>query len=52
MDPGEKFPWKKLSKEKIGVWYKTDKQILKILDKNKKKTQFFINIHKNGLQIL
>ena len=48
MDPGEKFPWKKLSKEKIGVWYKTDKQILKILDKNKKKTQFFINIHKMG----
>ena len=47
MDPGEKF-LKKLSKEKIGVWYKTDKQILKILDKNKKKTQFFINIHKMG----
>ena len=27
-DPGEKFPWKYLSKNKIGIWHKLNKQDL------------------------
>ena len=47
-DPGEKFPWQKLQKNKIGVWYKklhpnsvnlNDKKIIKL---------FFTNLFKIG----
>ena len=27
-DPGEKFPWKYLSQNKIGIWHKLDQNIL------------------------
>ena len=29
LDPGEKFPWKLLSKKKIGIWHKVNSNILK-----------------------
>ena len=39
-DPGEKFPWKKLSRFKIGKWFeKKSKKTLKLM---KKKNQIFI----------
>ena len=48
-DPGEKFPWKKLSKFKLGVWYKN---IENYPDRNKNeghnKISFFKNLHKIG----
>ena len=35
MDPGEKFPWELLFKNKIGFWYQLDKKKLKTLRGNK-----------------
>ena len=35
MDPGEKFPWELLFKNKIGFWYQLDKKKLKKLRENK-----------------
>ena len=51
-DPGEKFPWKYFSKNKIGYWHslrkkkllKTRNQTVTQLDKDK----FFKNLHKIG----
>ncbi len=48
-DPGEKFPWKKLSKFKLGVWYKNIENCSdKIKNKAYNKTSFFKNLHKIG----
>ena len=51
-DPGEKFPWKKLNKNNLGIWYKTSK--LKFLKKNLKNFNylFFNNLHKIGYRYL
>ena len=35
LDPGEKFPWEKLSKYNLGVWYKDIKKSLILVNKKK-----------------
>ena len=47
IDPGEKFPWQRLSRYKIGKWHQLDK---KKSEKNKEelKSNFFKNIFKIG----
>ena len=53
IDPGEKFPWKKLADNGIGIWHRCKPSILKkyrhikILEKNKK-IKFIKNINKIG----
>ena len=51
-DPGEKFPWKYFSKNKIGYWYDLNKKIL-LKKRNKKagqsdKHKFIKNLYKIG----
>tara|TARA_A100001015_G_scaffold305669_1_gene398732 strand:- start:124 stop:645 length:522 start_codon:yes stop_codon:yes gene_type:complete len=51
VDPGEKFPWKKLSKFNIGKWYvKVNKKIE--VNPQKKKEMFFKNLRKFGYRYL
>ena len=45
IDPGEKFPWKRLSNYKLGKWYNLKKD--EILSGDKKKL-FFKNLYKIG----
>ena len=47
IDPGEKFPWKKLSKYKIGKWYYKNKNVSKVHPK-KMQELFFKNLKKLG----
>ena len=45
-DPGEKFPWEHLSKNKIGIWHRLNKQVLtknRKLKTNKEEVKFFFN---------
>ena len=46
-DPGEKFPWKKLSRFKIGMWFKKSQKNKKI-DEKKITFLFFKNLQKIG----
>ena len=45
IDPGEKFPWKKLSNYKLGKWYNLKKDEV---SSNDKKKLFFKNLYKIG----
>ena len=49
-DPGEKFPWKHLAKQRIGVWYNLPKNIknrnIEVCTKEKK--FFYFNLKKIG----
>ena len=51
-DPGEKFPWEYLSKNKIGIWHRLNKQMLtknRKLKTNKEEVNFFFtNLLKIG----
>ena len=48
LDPGEKFPWKKLSKFNIGYWYKQNKTFIATKNSSKINQMFFKNIYKIG----
>ena len=47
-DPGEKFPWEKLNKMKLGIWHKPFHYKIKELDKTKIRELFFKNLYKIG----
>jgi len=47
-DPGEKFPWKKLHKSKLGIWHEPLKINLKNINKKKMGEFFFKNLFKIG----
>jgi N-acetylmuramoyl-L-alanine amidase len=45
-DPGEKFPWKYLAKNKVGLWHTLTDQVLKknrVLEINKIEEKYFLN---------
>ena len=48
MDPGEKFPWKHLSKNKIGYWHNISKLKNNNFNKVNLRKLFFTNLHKIG----
>ena len=50
IDPGEKFPWLKLKKRKIGIWYSMSKQdsLSRKLNKKDIRNNFFKNLYKVG----
>ena len=47
-DPGEKFPWKKLKKNKLGIWYKPLKFKSQKINNKKINELFFKNLFKIG----
>jgi len=50
IDPGEKFPWLKLEKKGLGIWYKIKQNyhLKKKLSNQKIRSEFFQNLHKFG----
>ena len=47
-DPGEKFPWKRLSKYNLGHWYRSSNKKLKLIHRKKIEILFFKNLFKIG----
>ena len=47
-DPGEKFPWRKLYKKKLGIWFKSLKVKPQEISDEKVKKLFFRNLFKIG----
>jgi len=47
-DPGEKFPWEKLKKNKLGIWYKPLKFKSQKINDKKINELFFKNLFKIG----
>ena len=47
-DPGEKFPWKRLSQYNLGFWWVNSKKKLKTFTSKKTENLFFKNLHKIG----
>tara|TARA_Y100000590_G_scaffold384226_1_gene455430 strand:+ start:386 stop:1021 length:636 start_codon:yes stop_codon:yes gene_type:complete len=55
-DPGEKFPWKKLSKNKIGIWHQCNPNYLKKIrrikvKKSKDKIKFIKSLNNIGYNV-
>ena len=48
MDPGEKFPWKRLSNHDLGLWYGNRKKKFNYNSRKKIKNLFFKNLYKIG----
>ena len=48
LDPGEKFPWKKLSKYNLGYWPNNNDRNLKLKSKKKIESLFYQNLYKIG----
>ena len=48
LDPGEKFPWKKLSKYNLGIWHGDNKKKLQFSNQKKIQNSFFQNLFKIG----
>jgi N-acetylmuramoyl-L-alanine amidase len=48
LDPGEKFPWEKLSKYKLGYWPRNNMKKLKLTNKREIENLFFNNLYKIG----
>ena len=48
LDPGEKFPWKRLSKYNLGYWYVNNKKKLKLTNYKEIEKLFFKNLLKIG----
>ena len=48
LDPGEKFPWKRLSKYNLGCWYRDSKKKFKLTKYKKIENLFFKNLYKIG----
>jgi len=48
LDPGEKFPWKKLSKYELGCWHRENMNKKKIISYKKNENLFFKNLFRIG----
>lgn len=48
IDPGEKFPWKRLSKYNFGLWYKVQNLKINFGSKKNYNSIFFKNLYKLG----